>query len=102
MRYILPIAIVLFSFSNSDAQCCCCCQQAQQGGAYQEYSGGINGVGQYANVRQRIGNRIDVQVGLINIQQMAREAGGDIGQTATTGGSGAKKGPLRRLFGRRR
>jgi len=55
---------------------------------------------------QRSGNYFQAQVGLININQMAARTNGNVGQSASVGGSGEstsnRKGLLGKLFGRRR
>ena len=64
----------------------------------------VRGMNGCSSGRRRIANRVGndtiLQVGLFNIIQLAARNGGNVGQSASQGGSGGK-GPIRRIFGRR-
>ena len=101
MKYALAV-VLLFGCAKADAQ------HPVEGGGNQTDIGYICGStacgGNRGGIRQRIGNRYFVQVGLFNIVQYQRDAAGGMSQTASQGGAmaGSNNKQKRRIFRRRR
>ena len=101
MKSLLIVAVLMFvGCAKAEAQV-----PVMEGGGNQTATGYICGStacgGNRGGIRQRIGNRYFVQVGLFNIVQYQRDSKGGMSQKASQGGSG-NSDKRRKLFLRRR